>query len=124
MTKKSESTAATVTTPSAEKKAADREVAVSDVVERAAGMSNEVLKSVEAGQRAAIEAVRKFVDTVDETMPAHGDGPSRRQTVVDAALDMADRLVTVQYGFIRSVVASADQALRGKPNEGKPDEGK
>ena len=118
MTKKSESTAATLTTPNA-KKAADRAVAVSDVVERAAGMSDEVLKSVEAGQRAAIEAVRKFVATVDETMPAHGDGPSRRQTVVDAALDMADRLVTVQYGIIRSVVASADQVLRGKPNEGK-----
>lgn len=121
MTKKSESTAATATNHSAKKKAGDRAAAVSDVVERAAGMSDEVLKSVEAGQRAAIEAVRKFVDTVDETMPTYGDGPSRRQTVVDAALDMADRLVTVQYGFIRSVVASADQVLRGKPNEGKPD---
>ena len=119
MTEKSESTAATVTTPSAEKTAADRAAAVSDVVGRAAEMSDEVLKSVEAGQRAAIEAVRKFVDTVDETAPAHGDHPSRRQTIVDGALEMADRLVTVQYGFIRSVVASADQALRGKPNEGK-----
>jgi len=117
MTKKSES--ATVTTPSAEKKAADRVATVSDVVDRAAGMSDEVLKSVEAGQRAAIEAVRKFVDTVDEMVPAHGDRPSRRQTVVDAALEMADRLVTVQYGFLRSVVATADQALRGKPDEGK-----
>ena len=115
-TKKSEGTAATVTTPSAEKKAADREVAVSDVVERAAGMSDEVLKSVEAGQRAAIETVRKFVDTVDEAMPAHGDRPSRRETVIDAALDMADRLVTTQYNFIRSVVGSADRALR-KPDE-------
>jgi hypothetical protein len=93
--------------------------AVSGVVDRAAGMSDEVLKSVEAGQRAAIEAVRKFVDTVDETMPAHGDRSSRRQTVVDAALEMADRLVTVQYGFLRSVVTTADHALRGKPDEGK-----
>ena len=108
MTKKTESTAATV----------------SDVVERAAKTSDEVLKSVEAGQRAAIEAVRKFVDTVDETIPAHGDRSSRRQTVVDAALDMADRLVTVQYGFIRSVVASADQALRGKPTKESADERK
>jgi hypothetical protein len=118
-TKKSESAAATKTTPSVKKTAAERAAAVSDVVERAAGMSDEVLKSVEAGQRAAIEAVRKFVDTVDETMPAHGDRPSRRQTVVEAALDMAERLVTVQYGFIRSVVASADQALRGSPDEEK-----
>ena len=108
MTKKSESTAATV----------------SDVVERAVGTSDEVLKSVEAGERAAIEAVRKFVDTVDEAMPAHGDRAPRRQTIVDAALDMADRLVTVQYGFIRSIVASADQALRGKPTKESADERK
>jgi hypothetical protein len=83
------------------------------VVERAADLSDEVLKSVEAGQRAAIEAVRKFVDTVDEALPAAGDRPSPRETIIDAALDMADRLVTTQYEFLRSVVRSADRALRG-----------
>lgn len=86
------------------------------VVERAANLSDEVLKSVEAGQRAAIEAVRKFVDTVDEAIPAKDDRPSRRETVIDAALDMADRLVTTQYEFLRSVVRSADRTLRGPNN--------
>lgn len=85
------------------------------VVERAADLSDEVLKSVEAGQRAAIDAVRKFVDTVDEALPARDDHPSRRETVIDAALDMADRLVTTQYEFLRSVVRSADRTLR-KPD--------
>jgi len=75
-----------------------------------------VLKSVEAGQRAAIEAVRKFVDTVDEALPAKDDSQSRRETVIDAALDMADRLVTTQYEFLRSVVRSADRTLR-KPDD-------
>lgn len=89
-----------------------------DVVHRAVDLSDEVLKSVEAGQRAAIEAVRKFVDTVDEAIPALGDRPSRRQTVIDAALDMADRLVTTQYEFLRSVVRSADRTLR-KPDDAK-----
>ncbi len=82
------------------------------VVERAADLSDDVLKSVESGQRAAIEAVRKFVDTVDEALPAKDDGKSRRETVIDAALDMADRLVTTQYEFLRSVVRSADRTLR------------
>ena len=41
-------------------------------VERTAELSEEVLKSLEAGQRAAIEAVTKFVDTVDQTLPALG----------------------------------------------------
>ena len=89
-----------------------------DVVHRAVDLSDEVLKSVEAGQRAAIEAVRKFVDTVDEAIPALGDRPSRRETVIDAALDMADRLVTTQYEFLRSVVRSADRTLR-KPDDAK-----
>ena len=82
------------------------------VVERAADLSDDVLKSVEAGQRAAIDAVRKFVDTVDEALPAKDDSKSHRETVIDAALDMADRLVTTQYEFLRSVVRSADRTLR------------
>ncbi|AFM16017.1 hypothetical protein Mycch_1209 [Mycolicibacterium chubuense NBB4] len=86
------------------------------VVERAAGLSDEVLKSVEAGQRAAIDAVRKFVDTVDDALPAKEEHTSRRETVIDAALDMADRLVSTQYEFLRSVVRSADRSLR-KPDD-------
>jgi len=66
---------------------------------------------VEAGQRAAIEAVRTFVDTVDEALPALGGHPSRREAIIDAALEMADRLVTTQYEFLRSVVRSADRSL-------------
>lgn len=86
------------------------------VVERAADLSDDVLKSVEAGQLAAIDAVRKFVDTVDEALSAKDDRSSRRETVIDAALDMADRLVTTQYEFLRSVVRSADRTLR-KPDD-------
>jgi hypothetical protein len=80
-------------------------------VDRTADLSEEVLKSVESGQRAAIEAVRKFVDTLDEALPAIGDRPSRRETVINAALDMADRLVATQYDFLRGVVRSADRWL-------------
>lgn len=80
-------------------------------VDRIAELTDEVLKSVETGQRAAIEAVRKFVDTVDEILPAHGERPSRRETVIVGALEMADKLVTTQYDFLRSVVHNADSAL-------------
>ena len=92
----------------------------SDVTERVAGLSDEVLKSVESGQRTAIEAVRKFVGAVDESMSAHDDDhPSRRNTIVDAALDMADKLVKTQYEFLRSVVSSASETLR-KQDDAKP----
>ncbi len=88
------------------------------VVERAAGVSDEVLESVEAGRRAAIEAVRKFVDTVDEVTPALVDA-SGRKTIVDAALDLADSLVTTRVEFLRSVVRSASEAVSSKPGATK-----
>ena len=71
---------------------------VSEVVDRTSELSDDVLKSLESGSRAAIEAVRKFVDVVDEALPAlpHGERPSRRREIVDAAMDMADRLVKTQ----------------------------
>jgi hypothetical protein len=85
---------------------------VETVVGRAADLSDDVLKSVESGQRSAIDAVRKFVDTVDEAISGKDDSPSRRETVIDAALDMAERLVTTQYEFLHSVVRGADRTLR------------
>jgi len=83
-------------------------------VERTTQLSDEVAQSIEDGQRAAIEAVRKFVDTVDRALPAlpHGEGPSKRQEIVDSALEMADRLVRTQYDFLRKVVDSAGKSLR------------
>ncbi len=82
-------------------------------VKRAAELSDEVAQSVEDGQRAAIEAVRKFVDTVDRALPvvSQREGSSRRQEIVDSALEMADRLVHTQYDFIRKVVDSAAKSL-------------
>ena len=95
-----------------------RTAGIRDAATRTADLSEEMLKSVEAGQRAAIEALRKFVDTVDEVLPALGDRPSRRETVIDAALEMADRLVKTQYDFLRSAVHSAGRTL-GEPGATK-----
>ena len=87
-------------------------------VDRTTELSGDVFTSLESGQRAAIEAVRKFVDTVDEKLPTNGEGPSRRQDIVDAAMEMADRLVHTQYDFLRDVVHSAGKGLR-REDDGK-----
>lgn len=86
-------------------------------VDRTTKLSEEVLESVEKGQRAAIEAVRKFVDTVDQALPALGEGPSRRQEIVDSAMEMADRLVHAQYEFVRKVIDTAGKSLGGSDGE-------
>lgn len=78
-------------------------------ISRPAEFPDEVLKSVESGQRAAIDAVRKFIDKVDEALPRHEE--SRRQEVIDSALDMAEKLVHTQYEFLRKVVDSAAKSL-------------
>ena len=85
---------------------------VKTTVDRTTELSEEVLQSVENGQQTAIEAVRKFVDTVDQALPPHGEGPSRREEIVDSALEMSERLVNTQYDFLRHVVRNAGKSLR------------
>jgi hypothetical protein len=73
---------------------------------RWAELSDDVLESVETGRKQAIESVRKFVDQITPVLPEQ----SRRKTVVDAALDLADDLVTARMEFFRKVVRSAGEA--------------
>lgn len=75
---------------------------------RWAELSDDVLKSVESGRKQAIEAVRKFVDQISPVLPEQ----SRRKTVVDAALNLAEELTTAHIEFYRSVVRSAGEVSK------------
>jgi len=88
-----------------------RAVDVSDAVDRTTALSEDVLKSLDEGARNALEAVRKFTETVDRALPSRGDGPSRREEITDSALEMAQRLVRTQYEFLHKVVDSAAKTL-------------
>jgi len=81
-------------------------------VDRTTALSEDVFQELEDGAQSAIEAVRKFLQTVDEALPPHGEGPSRREEVTDSALEMAQRLVHTQADFLRKVVDSAGRSLR------------
>jgi hypothetical protein len=74
---------------------------------RWAELSDEVLESVEAGRKSGLEAVRKFIDTVTPVLV----DASRRKTVVDAALDLAEEINTARIEFLRAVVRSAGHTL-------------
>ena len=93
--------------PSAARGTRDGRIAV----ERTKELSDDVLKSLDDGARNAIDAVRKFAETVDRVLPPRGDGPSRREEITDAALEMAQRLVHTQADFLRNVVDSAGKSL-------------
>src|SRR5271166_4225477 len=65
-------------------------------VDRTAELSGEVLQSVEEAQRAAIEAVRKFVETAESLPPA----------VAYELVDLLRHLAHMEYGALRSIVRS------------------
>lgn len=81
------------------------------IVDGPTELSEQVLKAVKDGQQGALDAVRTFAEAVDRALPMHGEGPSKRQEVIDSALAMADRLVQTQYGFLSSLIRSAGNAL-------------
>jgi hypothetical protein len=80
--------------------------------ERGTEISEEVLHAVQKGQQVALEAVRRFVETVNEALPPSA-ASTKRQEVIDSAFQMTDRLVAAQYEFIQKVVGSAAKSLSG-----------
>jgi hypothetical protein len=100
--------------PPAKKKASTRKPRAANAtraVERTTELSEDVLQELEDGAQSAIEAVRKFLATVDEALPPRGESPSRREEITDSALEMAQRLVHTQSEFLRKVVDSAGKSL-------------
>lgn len=73
---------------------------------RWAEISEDAVKSAKAGHSQAIQAVSKFLDKISTTVPDQ----SRRKTIVDAALDMAEELHSARTEVARNVVRSASQA--------------
>ena len=74
---------------------------------RASDLSDEVLKRIEARQLAAIEAIRKLVDRLDDATPDLVDDPSARKKVVGAIGDYAEQLTTTTNEYLRSAVRGA-----------------
>jgi hypothetical protein len=101
--------------PTKTQKPKQAEAAGSDrgTVERTTELSEQVLEQIKGSQESAIEAVRRFMESVDDALPPHSEGEShsRRQEVIDSALEMSEKLVKTQYDFLTNVVRSAGEAL-------------
>jgi hypothetical protein len=88
------------------------------IADKPTELSEQVLEAIKSGEQAVLEAVRKFAEAVDRALPLHGEEPSKRQEVIDAAFEMADRLVQTQYDFLGSLVRSSGKALgAGSPEK-------
>lgn len=80
------------------------------LTEQATDLSEQVLDTVEDRQKSVMEAVRKFANTLDETLPNVVD-PERRKKILDAVLDLADQITTTTNEFLRSTVHSVHETL-------------
>ncbi len=101
----------------AEKTAVKDAAAEQTSVGKTTELSEQVLEQITSGQRSAIEAVRSFMESVDKALPPHGENPSRRQEVIDSALEMSEKLVQTQYDFLRDVVHSVGESLGASRDE-------
>ena len=85
------------------------------VVDRTSELSNEVLKSLETGERAAIEALGRFLITIEDALPQEVAGTSDvAKKITESGLEMADRLVQTEYDFLRNVIDSAAKSLSSR----------
>jgi hypothetical protein len=89
------------------------------VAKRASDLSDDILKRLEAIQLAAIEALRKLVDRLDDAMPDLVDDPALRRKVIDAIGDYYEQLTKKTNEFLRSVVRG-ESRMAPKPGDATP----
>jgi hypothetical protein len=87
-------------------------IRLSTFVDRTSELSDEVLKSLEAGERATIEAMGQFLVAVEEALPQEVTGTTEvAKKITESGLEMTDRLVHTGYHFLRSVIDSLAKSL-------------
>jgi hypothetical protein len=85
------------------------------VVDRTSELSDEVLGSLETGERAAVETVGQFLITVEEALPQEVAGTSEvAKKITVSGLEMADGLIHTECDFMRNVIASAAKSLSSR----------
>jgi DNA-binding transcriptional regulator GbsR (MarR family) len=88
-------------------------------VERATEFSEDVIRALEDSGRAAIEAVRGFLTTVEKALPQVEGARKMEKQITDSALEMAEQLVHTQaansWSTRRLSSCTRSSAVRGKP---------
>jgi len=69
-----------------------------------------LIESIQDLEQSALEAVRKFVDTVDGQFPdVRENGPRRK--IIDSAFKMAEQMVHASNKLARNIVSVTENAL-------------
>ncbi len=87
-------------------------VRLASVVDRTAELSTDVLKSLEDGERSAVDAAGQFVITLEEAWPQRVVGTSDvAKKITASGLEMTDRLIQTEYEFLRKLIDSTAKSL-------------
>ena len=86
-------------------------------VERATELSEDMVQALEDGGRAAVEAVKLFLVTVEEALPQVEGARRVEKKITESALKMAEQLIHTQSEFLQKVVDSAGKSLSRSAEE-------
>ena len=79
--------------------------------------SRRLIDTIERAERASLEAVRNFLDTVDGEFPHRGDADGPRRKIIDSAFKMTEQLVSASTGFAKNVLEVTEKALNDSHKE-------
>ena len=77
--------------------------------------ADRVIDSVAEAERSALEAVRRFLDTVNKAFPDVGRDGGARQRIIDSAFRMTDELVGTSNQFAHRLVKVGSDAAKNAP---------
>ena len=86
-------------------------------MERATELSEDMVQALEDGGRAAVEAVKLFLVTVEEALPQVEGARRVEKKITESALKMAEQLIHTQSEFLQKVVDSAGKSLSSSEEE-------
>ncbi len=77
--------------------------------------ANRIIDSVADAERTALEAVRRFLDTVNNAFPDVGPDGGQRQKIIDSAFRMTEELVGSSNEFAHRLVKVGSDAAKRSP---------
>ena len=87
-------------------------------VERATELSDDLVQALEDTARSAVEAVGRFVVSLEEALPEEVESTSGvAKKITESALEMAHQLIHTQAEFLRKAVDSAGKSLSRSEDE-------
>ena len=70
-----------------------------------------LIDTIEHAEKASLEAVRNFLDTVDGVFPHLGGDDGPRRKIIDSAFKMTEQLVSTSTGLAKNILEVTEKAL-------------